>query len=313
MPFKSTFVKSAGKLFGVFRERDLDLRGATQKSRMTTIEATGGSKTTADGYTYHTFTAPGPFVVDSGTGILEMVSIGAGGGGAGPNGGGGRPGAGGGISYVSILASAGITPTLNVAVGGSGKAGTPSQGGNVPTSGGIAGTNGGGTGGNAGHVGWSGGGGGGGGWSGIYTPGNVYYSVGGAGGGGSGGAHSTISKGGGDPTNSYIPNSTTGVNGSPAGWPDNAGYGAGGGGISNSSGTAGGGSGNGVGGSNYANPIVTTSNLYAGGNGPSPQPKAAGFLPAHPSWIPVVPSPSGNGGAGGGGSDGIDGIVIFRY
>ena len=32
-PFKSSLAKSAGKLFGVFREADLSLRGATQSTR----------------------------------------------------------------------------------------------------------------------------------------------------------------------------------------------------------------------------------------------------------------------------------------
>ena len=32
-PFKSSLAKSAGKLFGVFRQGDLSLRGATQISR----------------------------------------------------------------------------------------------------------------------------------------------------------------------------------------------------------------------------------------------------------------------------------------
>ena len=42
-PFKSSLAKSAGKLFGVFRERDLSLRGATQSSRFGgPFNATGG-------------------------------------------------------------------------------------------------------------------------------------------------------------------------------------------------------------------------------------------------------------------------------
>ena len=33
-PFKSSLARSAGKLFGVFRERDISLRGYAQESRL---------------------------------------------------------------------------------------------------------------------------------------------------------------------------------------------------------------------------------------------------------------------------------------
>ena len=50
MPFKSTLAKSAGKLFGVFRERDLSLRGYAQSSRFISgmITATGGDTVATD-------------------------------------------------------------------------------------------------------------------------------------------------------------------------------------------------------------------------------------------------------------------------
>ena len=43
MPFRSSLVRSAGKLFGVFREADLSLRGVVQSSRKiaVAISATG--------------------------------------------------------------------------------------------------------------------------------------------------------------------------------------------------------------------------------------------------------------------------------
>ncbi len=42
-PFKSSLARSAGKLFGVFKEADLSLRGATQSTRhvITGLNATG--------------------------------------------------------------------------------------------------------------------------------------------------------------------------------------------------------------------------------------------------------------------------------
>ena len=42
-PFKSSLAKSAGKLFGVFRQADLSLRGATQTTRHLSFSATGGN------------------------------------------------------------------------------------------------------------------------------------------------------------------------------------------------------------------------------------------------------------------------------
>jgi len=90
MPFKSTLAKSAGKLFGGFRERDLSLRGATQMSRLVNITATGGDATTTpgDGYKYHYYTTTGAgpsFVISSGSDNIEYLVV-AGGGGAGSNG-----------------------------------------------------------------------------------------------------------------------------------------------------------------------------------------------------------------------------------
>ena len=59
-PFKSSLARSAGKLFGVFRERDLSLRGATQTDRVprpSTFSSSGGTKTTSGSDVIHAFTS----------------------------------------------------------------------------------------------------------------------------------------------------------------------------------------------------------------------------------------------------------------
>ena len=80
-PLKSSLARSAGKLLGVLKERDLSLRGATQSSRVpispfSAISATGGSTfTPGDGYKYHIYANAGsnPWnVTDAGTpGAIE--------------------------------------------------------------------------------------------------------------------------------------------------------------------------------------------------------------------------------------------------
>jgi len=98
-PFKSSLAKSAGKLFGVFRERDISLRGHVQSSReiFVHLRLTGGSVNPSglepgNGYTYHTFTGPG--TLDAvGSGDVELFLIGGGGAGGGGFGGGGGAGA----------------------------------------------------------------------------------------------------------------------------------------------------------------------------------------------------------------------------
>ena len=60
-PFKSSLARSATKLFGVFNQQDLSLRGATQTLRLpdNRITATGGAiATPGNGYRYHFITAP---------------------------------------------------------------------------------------------------------------------------------------------------------------------------------------------------------------------------------------------------------------
>jgi len=89
-PFKSSLSRSAAKLLGISRERDLSLRGATQSIRVPPpppLTATGGTKipSTDSGneYTYHVFLqgTSDNFVVDTSTGNVEVLIIGGGGGG----------------------------------------------------------------------------------------------------------------------------------------------------------------------------------------------------------------------------------------
>jgi hypothetical protein len=80
-PFKSSLARSAGKLFGVFKEADLSLRGATQSNRVLPVVASGGNidgQPGGNGYTYHVFTGPGNFTVTQG-GTVEILLVGGGG------------------------------------------------------------------------------------------------------------------------------------------------------------------------------------------------------------------------------------------
>ena len=81
-PFKSSLARSAGKLFGVYRERDLSLRGFVQSVKtIIPFSASGGSVSTpGDGYKYHDFTSSGSFVVSGEATTLEVLLQGGGGG-----------------------------------------------------------------------------------------------------------------------------------------------------------------------------------------------------------------------------------------
>ena len=301
-----------------------------------TVEATGGTTSTVDGYRYHVFTGPGTFEITSGSGDIEVVAVGAGGGGGGADGNAGSDtapqngagGSGGGVVYGSISLSTG-SYTISTGGGGGGAAsGTTNSGG------GGAGPNGGGSGGNAGGNPNSGGGGGGGGWSGFRS-GSTYYFAGGggAGGGGSneGPANNIQPRGGGDPGNTYRTDSSTGTSGSPYGPGDGGGWAGCGGGISNVPGGAGGGSGNQshFGGSNFINPEASGTSYAGDPGGYIGNPatnwrqggvRAPGFSenPVYPRFSPFLAS-YGNGGAGsrenpqGSGAGGSGGIVIVSY
>ena len=122
-PFKSTLARSVGKLLGVYRDRDLSLRGATQSSREIIVDfrLTGGSVNPAglepgNGYTYHTFTGPGTLTA-VGEDNVELFLIG--GGGAGSSGFGGGGGAGALIYRTTVPVTAGPYP-ITIGAGGVG-------------------------------------------------------------------------------------------------------------------------------------------------------------------------------------------------
>ena len=129
-PFKSSLSRSAGKLFGVFREQDLSLRGATQSTRFNApgaVSATGGTTSTpGDGYKYHVFTSPATtpqahtFSITSGSRDLNVLVVGGGGGGGGKYGG-SAAGGGGGAGAVHDRLLPGINPgTYPITVGAGG-------------------------------------------------------------------------------------------------------------------------------------------------------------------------------------------------
>jgi hypothetical protein len=82
-PFKSSLAKSAGKLFGVFREADLSLRGATQSTRRIIPPGSWPISYTLKATSVYT----APHTSSSGSrsyDLIEIIAVGAGGG---PNGG----------------------------------------------------------------------------------------------------------------------------------------------------------------------------------------------------------------------------------
>ena len=89
-PFKSSLARSAAKLFGVFNQTDLSLRGATQSTRLeepSKTVATGGTKFTSGDQTYHLFHTSSTLVMTSGPGNLTAEIFLVAGGGAGTDGG----------------------------------------------------------------------------------------------------------------------------------------------------------------------------------------------------------------------------------
>ena len=145
MPFKSSLVRSAGKLFGVFRERDLSLRGYVQSKRLSKVwtSATGG--TTSD------YSDPGPGIlyrahIFTASGALSVTQVGGGGGGpstveylvVGGGGGGGASenaahdagtGGGGAGGFVTGSFTLSLTP-YPITVGGGGGTATAGSGNN---------------------------------------------------------------------------------------------------------------------------------------------------------------------------------------
>jgi len=314
-PFKSSLARSAGKLFGVSRERDLSLRGLEQQDRVHLatgpITATGGNKyTPGNGFIYHAFTnsmnstPDGVFTQTAGGDTVKILIVAGGGGGGGGYYAGG--GGGGGILEGNLVLHQPGTFTVTVGGGGVGGVtlnGTATNGENSSFD--VVTALGGGKGGSGPGTDDSGGDGGSGGGSSYYVgPGigsaltqpapNEYTPYGndsgasrtpgtvGGGGGGAGAAGTGITAGSGQafPTwpSSVIPIL---VPLNPEMGASNNTYGGGGGGAPSGAG--------GVGGGGAA--AAGAGSDYLGGGG-------AGS---------ASPSLPGTGGAGG------DGIVLIRY
>ncbi len=273
MPFKSTLARSAGKMLGVFRERDLSLRGATQTDRVVRVifAATGGTTyTPGNGYKYHVFTHPNSdnFTVTSSSRSVEALIVAGGGGSTGPYGSGGAGG--GGVVHVTTYSA--VPGSYVVAVGDGGEA-VPTSGPYVPANGGNSSFN---------SITALGGG--------SRTTGTPAYTAGadGGSGGGGGGAATQPTQPQPIPAPSYSQYGTAGGGGSNSG-------GSGGGGGAGQAGAAapGGKGGNGQPISGFEYPLIglspltphsPTNNHYGGGGG---------------GWGYGVPA--GLGGYGGGG------------
>jgi len=159
-PFKSSETRSSGKLFGVFKQNDLSLRGSSQSSRVPPPPTvTGGTITTpGDGYKYHFFTSSQEFIVSgySNLSIEYLIVGGGGGGGIGGFAGSGGGGAGGFVPGSTTVSGPviGNPYTITVGDGGTGNTnGSPSTAFGKTAYGGGAGDD------TAGEPGGSGGGG----------------------------------------------------------------------------------------------------------------------------------------------------------
>ena len=166
MPFRSSLARSAGKLLGVFRERDLSLRGAVQSSRK--ITTSGGTIYPYGGKTIHAFTETGKLLLAESKPNVEYVMVGGGGAGGSNYSGGG--GGGGYLTGTFPSLSGGLSYTVTIGPGGAKTAGS-------------------GIGGNGGDTVFNSitaYGGGGGGWFNGSTPGDCDGAAGGSGGGAGG-------------------------------------------------------------------------------------------------------------------------------
>jgi hypothetical protein len=127
-PIKSSLARSATKLFGLFNQADLSLRGRSDTTKfIDPFSASGGNQdgiTPGNGYTYHTFTSSGSFVLTGAEDkTFEMLLVAGGGGGGarnsnGSDGGGG--GGAGGLIYVPGAPLSDGTYTVTIGSGGSG-------------------------------------------------------------------------------------------------------------------------------------------------------------------------------------------------
>ena len=320
-PIKSSLARSVGKLLGVFRDRDLSLRGTVQSSRFVIqlISASGGTETSpGNGYKYHTFTSPGTFTVTE-SGDIEFLAVAGGGSGGFAGGGGG----GGGVVHVTGLTVSTAAYPITIGPGSTGGA-LPSPARGEP-------------GGDTTCFGFTANGGGGGGGPGSPTSG----IPGGSGGGDPGGNQAPATQ----PTQPQPASGTLNQYGFPGGWLNaspspTVSDGSGGGGATErgSHRTENGAGGDGIQFPQFTGPLIGVPALnplngyFAGGGGggnrdsrPRPAGGAGGGGAGGNTSSTIGAagvSNSGGGGGGGGttsgvgnasGGDGGSGIVVIRY
>ena len=133
-PIKSSLAKSATKLLGVFRDRDLSLRGLVPSLRTSVFDATGGTTIESGGVKYHVFTSSGAFSVNSGAAADIEVLVVAGGGSGGTQHGGG----GGGGTVVHTTSQPVVPGPYTVTVGDGGGAASPPYSGKNGSNGGLS-------------------------------------------------------------------------------------------------------------------------------------------------------------------------------
>ena len=286
------------------------------------FSATGGTKTTSGGDTIHTFTAPGDFVVPSGSKSknIELLMVGGGGGGGNDNGGGGGAGA---LIYKSARPISGGTYPVVIGPGGA-KGVSPGEANQNGTSGG-----------DTTFDGLTAGGGGGGSGDANTSPGTGISAGGSGGGGGMGNQPRSGGSGGGSPTPAAVISNPTSADSPDSGWTQpggsgsayNAGTGGGGGGAADGGGGSGP-DGNFNGGDGLTFSISGSPVTYAGGGGGGGTPGPGGSGGAggggggdapsgsQPPFNGTANTGGGGGGgkpSGGNGGDGGSGIVIIRY
>ena len=282
-PIKSSLARTLGKLLGVSKDTDLSLRGDVQSNRFIEIpfSASGGTKITDGGNTYHVFITDQNFEVTSGSRNIELLVVGGGGAAAGPYSAGG--GAGGIAHGPSIPISSGTYPVL---IGNGGTNVNPPQVGNASSPGNDtsitlpAGTItglGGGTGGQD-----------------MYQSGPAEYNPGGSGGGNA----DDNSPNAGDATQPGQPNFGIGIvhYGNP-------GHGPPSGNAPGPTADGGGGGGAGSGGGSGHTDSKTGGNGQPFPNFPAPVLAPAIPSPDRPGWTPAV-GPTGLFGGGGNGARG---------
>ena len=113
-------VKSLGNIISSFRNRFGDTGTKASIPFSVKIVATGGTKSSVGGFTYHIFTSPGTFTVQEGLGNMKLLLIGGGGGGGTEQGSGGGAGA---CIYRETVAV--TVQSYPISIGGGGSGGNP--------------------------------------------------------------------------------------------------------------------------------------------------------------------------------------------